>query len=185
MKLNYDSIIKDTNSIVRQKSEKVTLPLSEEDRQLAYDLLTYVRDSQDDELAEKENLRPAVGIAAVQIGVLKQMIAVVVPDEDGTVKEYCLINPRIVSHSVQNAYLKSGEGCLSVEEVHEGYVVRHARIQVKAYDAITNQEVRIKASGYFAIVLQHEIDHFSGILFYDRINKENPWKEDPEAMVIE
>lgn len=184
MKINYDLIVKDDKPVIRKKSEKVSLPLSDEDRALANDLLTYVRDSQDDELAEKENLRPAVGIAAVQIGVLKQMIAVVVGDEEGYPMEFCLVNPRIVSHSVQNAYLKGGEGCLSVEEEHEGLVYRHARITVKAYDALQDKDVVIKASGYLAIVLQHEIDHFSGTLFYDHINKKDPWKEDPEAIVI-
>lgn len=184
MKINYDLIVKDDKPVIREKSEKVSLPLSDEDRALANDLLTYVRDSQDDELAEKENLRPAVGIAAVQIGVLKQMIAVVVGDEEGYPMEFCLVNPRIVSHSVQNAYLKGGEGCLSVEEEHEGLVYRHARITVKAYDALQDKDVVIKASGYLAIVLQHEIDHFSGTLFYDHINKKDPWKEDPEAIVI-
>ena len=83
MKINYDTIIKDINPVVRQKSEPVKLPLSDEDRILLMDMLTYVKDSQDEEKAEAENLRPAVGIAAIQLGVPKKMLAVVVPDEDG------------------------------------------------------------------------------------------------------
>ena len=56
---------------------------------------------------------------------------------------------------------------------------------MKAFDLLQNQEITIKAKNYLAIVLQHEIDHFSGTLFYDRINKLDPWREDPTAIVIE
>lgn len=185
MYLHYDNIIKDTESTVRIKSQKVHLPLSDEDRVILSDLLTYVRDSQNAELSEKENLRPAVGIAAIQIGIPKQMIAVVVHDEDDEVYEYALANPRIVSESVQRSYLKNGEGCLSVEEEHEGIVPRSARVTIKGYDMLQDKEVTIKAKNYLAIVLQHEIDHFSGILFYDRIDQSDPWRAIPDAVIIE
>ena len=175
MSLNYDDIVKDTDAIVRTKSEPVTLPLGAEDEALLQDMLTYVRSSQDAEIAEKENLRPAVGIAAIQLGVPKRMLAVVVPNEEG-IDEYVLVNPRIVSESVQRAY---------VENEHEGIVPRAARITVRGYDLLQKQEITIKAKNYLAIVLQHEIDHFSGTLFYDRINKQDPWREDPTAIVIE
>ena len=49
---------------------------------------------------------------------------------------------------------------------------------------IKDDNVTISAEGYFAIALQHEIDHLSGILFYDRIDKNDPWKEDELAEVI-
>lgn len=183
MSLNYDDIIKDT-AIVRQKSELVKLPLSKEDETLLMDMLQYVRDSQDSQKAEENNLRPAVGIAAIQLGIAKRMLAVVVPEEDD-IKEYALVNPRIVAESIQRAYLKNGEGCLSVEEEHEGIVPRAARITVKGYDLLQKQEISLRAKNYLAIVLQHEIDHFSGILFYDRIDQQDPWREDPTAIVIE
>ena len=91
----------------------------------------------------------------------------------------------IVSESVQKAYLKNGEGCLSVEEEHEGIVPRSARVTVKGYDLLQDKEVTIKAKNYLAIVLQHEIDHFSGTLFYDRINEDDPWRAIQDAVVIE
>lgn len=185
MKLNYDNVVKDDNPILREKSEPVKLPLSSEDKELLTAMLTYVKNSVDPELAESENLRPAVGIAAIQLGIKKQMIAVAIQEEDESFLEYALVNPKIISHSVQNTYLKNGEGCLSVEDLHEGYVYRHARITVKAYDLLQDKEVKIRAKEYVAIVLQHEIDHLSGTLYYDHINKENPFKEDPEALVIE
>ena len=92
------------------------------------------------------------------------MIAVVVPEEDG-VHEAALANPRIVSESVQNGYLENGEGCLSVKDEHPGHVFRHARIKVRGYDLIQDKNVTMSAEGYFAIALQHEIDHLSGIYF--------------------
>lgn len=185
MLINNDTIVKDSDPRIRLKSEKVELPLNKEDRDILMSMLQYVRDSIDPEKAEAQNLRPAVGISAVQIGILKQLVAISIDyGEDGKT-EFALVNPKIISHSVQNAYIKNGEGCLSVEEEHEGHVFRHARVTVKAYDALQNQEVKIKATDYEAIVLQHEIDHLSGRLFYDTIDPIDLWKEDKDAVVIE
>lgn len=185
MKLNYQNIIKDDNSLLREKSEPVALPLSTENQELLTAMLTYVKDSVDPQKSQEEDLRPAVGIAAIQLGIKKQMIAVAIQDENGDFLEYALVNPKIISHSVQNSYLKNGEGCLSVENMHEGYVYRHARITVKAYDLLQEKEITLRAKDYLAIVLQHEIDHLSGTLYYDHIDKTDPFKEDPEAVVIE
>ena len=52
-------------------------------------------------------------------------------------------------------------------------VVRNARVTIRAFDLVQNQDVEIRARGYIAIVLQHELDHMDGILFYDHINKKN------------
>lgn len=188
MLINNETIIKDTDPLIRLKSQPVELPLSLEDETLLREMLQYVKDSTDEVKAEEMNLRPAVGISAIQVGVPKQMTAVVVDEFDKNGDpvhyEYMLVNPKIISSSVQKAYLHSGEGCLSVVEPHEGYVVRSARIKVKAFDLIQNRDITIRARGYLAIVLQHEIDHFSGILFYDKINKENPFQEVDGALVI-
>jgi len=186
MRINNDTIIKDDNPLIRQKSNDVLLPLSDEDRALLMDMLKYVDDSTIDEIAEKENLRPAVGISAIQVGIPKKLTAVILKDSEGKkVYEYGLVNPKIISNSLEKTYLATGEGCLSVEEDHKGYIYRSARIKVKAFDIIQNKEILIKAEGYLAVVLQHELDHFKGILFYDHINKNNPDYVDPDAIVIE
>ncbi len=186
MQINNDTIIKDDNALVREKSADVLFPVSEEDRNTLTQMLKYVDDSTVEEIAEKENLRPAVGISAIQIGIPKKMTAIILKDEEGNkVCEYALINPKIISNSLEKAYLESGEGCLSVNQVHEGYVYRSARVKVKAYDLLQEKEIVIKADGYLAIVLQHELDHFKGILFYDHINKNDPFYRDPQALVIE
>lgn len=186
MIINNDTIVKDDNNLIRQKSEDVLLPLSNEDRALLMDMLKYVDNSTIKEIAEKENLRPAVGISAIQVGIAKKMTAVILKDEEGKkVVEYALVNPKIVSNSIEKTYLSSGEGCLSVADDHQGYIYRSARIKVKAYDALQDKDIEIKANGYLAVVLQHELDHFKGILFYDHINKEDPFYVDQEASVIE
>lgn len=188
MIINMENILEDTNPIIREKSAPVALPLSKEDHNLVMDLLQFVLDSRDPEQVKERNIRPASGIAAIQIGIRKQMLAVVVEDEDcesDRIIKYALVNPVIISSSVQASYLKNGEGCLSVEGIHEGIVPRHARIKVKAYDALKNETVEIRARGYVAIVLQHEIDHLTGILFYDRIQKEDPWRPINNAIIVE
>ncbi|MCH4206859.1 MAG: peptide deformylase [Solobacterium sp.] len=188
MLINNDTIIKDDNALIREQSEPVKLPLSNEDADLLEQLYEYVKDSTDPEISEKENLRAAVGISAIQVGVKKQLTAVIVHDVDKNGNDvtyaYELVNPRITSSSVQKAYLESGEGCLSVVEDHPGYVVRSARVTVKAYDLLQKKDITIRARGYFAIVLQHELDHFKGILFYDHIDPKNPTPNVPNAQVI-
>ncbi len=56
---------------------------------------------------------------------------------------------------------------------------------MKAYDAIRDENIIIKADGYLAIVLQHELDHFKGILFYDHINKDDPYHKEADAQIID
>ncbi len=188
MKINNNIIVKDNDSKIREKSFLVEFPLTSQDKQLMQDMLAYVRNSRIPELAEKDNLRPSVGISAIQVGVPKQMCAVVVDDIDKNGNElsyeFALINPKIISKSVQLAYLKGGEGCLSVESHHEGYIYRHARIKVEAYDLLQEKTITIRAQGYLAIVLQHEFDHFDGNLFYDHIHSEDPFKVIPDAIEI-
>lgn len=186
MLINNDTIIKDNNPLIREKSLDVELPLSNEDRELLMNMYLYVDESTDEIIAEEKNLRPAVGISAIQVGVKKKMTAIILKDAEGNkVYDYALVNPRIVSHSVEKTYLSAGEGCLSVPDDHEGIINRYARIKVKAYDAINDKEIEIKLSGYPAVVFQHELDHFKGILYYDHINKENPLAIDENAIPIE
>jgi peptide deformylase len=185
MRINYETIVKDTDPKLRNKSEPVEIPLKSRYLALAKRMLRYVKDSRDEDKAEKYNLRPAVGLAAPQVGEFVRIIMVMVDQEDDEPLIYLLANPKIIAHSVQLAALKGGEGCLSVEVVHEGYVKRPARVTIKAYDILREQEVTLKEHGYAAIVIQHEIDHLNGILFYDHIDSTNPWVESEHMIVIE
>ena len=184
MLINNDTIIKDTNPLIRQKSEDVPLPLSSEDEQLLRDMMKYVVDSTDPEIAERENLRLTVLSLPSRSGEKTAVVGVGKGKDNDVRYQFMLVNPRIVSSSVQPAYLDGGEGCLSVAEEHEGHVVRCASVKVRAYDLFTNQNIEIRARGYLAIVLQHELDHFKGILFYDHIDRKDPFHETEGAMVI-
>ncbi|MBQ1506285.1 MAG: peptide deformylase [Erysipelotrichales bacterium] len=180
MLINNNTILPDTDKALRAKCEPVSLPLSDDDRAVLESMINYVRDSHDEEKRKTLGLRAAVGIAAPQVGVLKQMVAISIEgNEKVPPVEYALVNPKIISNSVQLAYLEYGESCLSVVPDREGYVPRYARITVKGYDMLTDKEVTLRLRNYPAIVFQHEIDHLSGILYYDHINKEDPFKELP------
>ena len=184
-RITYTSIVKDDNPSLRLKSELLNLPLQKKYIALAKRMLRYVKDSRDDEKAQKYDLKPAVGLAAPQVGVNVQIIVVVVDDQDGNFIEYCLANPKIISHSVQKTALSLGEGCLSVEVEHQGLVHRSARIKVRAFDVLATEMIEFRADGYLAVVLQHEIDHLNGVLFYDHINLSDPWKVEENTLIIE
>ncbi|MFP3919779.1 peptide deformylase [Lysinibacillus telephonicus] len=176
--ITMKDIVKEGASILRKKTEEVALPVSKEDKDTLLCMLQYLKNSQDPNINKKYNLRPGSGLSANQIGLDKRMFAALFDNE-----RYMLINPKIISHSINMIYLPQGEGCLSVEREVNGFVPRYERIKVKAYD-ITGQEVIFKFQGYGSIVVQHEIDHLNGIMFYDRINQENPFKL-PDNVIIE
>ena len=169
-------LVKDSNPIMRKRSLPVDLPLSKEDKATLDAMLDYLKKSQDEEYAKKHNIREGVGLASIQIGLLKRMFVVYFDLEDEHV-EYQLVNPRIIESSVKKCALEHGEGCLSVDEEHAGLVHRNFRIKLEAYDALSGQNVLIDAKGFKAIVLQHEYDHLNGVLFYDHIDKYNPDKK--------
>lgn len=176
-------IVKDNNPKIRKKSEEVPLPLSKEDREILDSMFDYLVKSQDDEYAQKHNIRPGVGLAAIQAGFLKRMFVIYYQKENSTV-QYKLVNPKIIETSIRKAALSNGEGCLSVDNEHEGLVHRYYKIVMKAYDALQDKDIVITATGYDAIVLQHEYDHLNGILFYDHIDKTKPLQQLPNEELI-
>jgi peptide deformylase len=109
-----------------------------------------------------------VGLAGPQVGVMRRIITVHVAagmeHEDDPEYRYILVNPEIVRGYGEVAAL---EGCLSIPG-WAGEVVRRENVTVKATD-LDNKPLRIKAHGYLARVLQHEIDHLDGILYTDRM----------------
>lgn len=168
-------IVREGDPILHQATKEVSLPPSEEDKETLISMMNFLKNSQDSNLAKKYNLRPGVGLSANQIGLNKRMFTAFLTDEKGKEHEYAIINPKIISHSVSMIYLPQGEGCLSVDRDIKGFVPRYERIKVKGFN-LTGEEVLLKLSGYSSIVVQHEIDHLDGIMFYDRMNKENPFQ---------
>lgn len=177
-------IIKDNNPKLRKKSEPVELPLTKEDEETLDFMLFYLKKSQDEKYAEKHHIRAGVGLAAPQLGILKRMFVIYYPKNENEYVIYQLVNPKIVGQSVKLAALANGEGCLSVDTNHDGLAHRHYSIQLQAYDHFSKQNIIINASGYDAIVLQHEYDHLDGILFYDRIDKQNPTQPKKDEVII-
>lgn len=181
--LKVCEILDEKNKILRQVSEEVSFPLSKEDKKLINRSLDYLRKSQDEEYAEKHDLRGGMGLAFVQLGILKRIFVISYMHEDGDFEEYVVINPKIISHSEELIYVEEGEGCLSVNRDVEGIIPRYARITVEFYDEFGNKkEVRVREE--IAVAFQHEMDHLNGILFIDKIDKKDPFKNKDEMRPI-
>ena len=171
--LKTKDILDEKDKRLHQVSKEVVFPLSKEDMDNINLMEEYLVNSQIEELAEKYDLRPGMGMAAVQIGVLKRYI-VIVNETDNGFDSYIVINPKIVSNSEEMIYVETGEGCLSVNRECEGIVPRYARVTVEGYD-IDGNKIKIRAREELAIAFQHEIDHLNGILFVDKIDPKNPY----------
>ena len=110
-----------------------------------------------DTLRQNEGL----GLAAVQVGILKRIIVIELPENNGTFK---LINPKIVkSEGCQTVE----EGCLSIPNRY-AQVERPVEIIIEALDE-DGKKVKIEAKEILAVILSHEIDHLNGELFIDKM----------------
>jgi peptide deformylase len=158
--MKKESIITLPNPHLRQKSNKVQIVTPE---------IIKIIDKMTAVALDWENSRPheiSAAISAVQIDQM-QRIAIVRSDfDDKAVRDFtALINPKIIKF--EGVITKDFEGCLSVPDVY-GLVPRHTKIRVKAID-IDGNEIRFKADGFLARIIQHEIDHVNGIVFIDHI----------------
>jgi len=160
--MTKDDIITLPNPHLRQKSAKVHV--------ITDDTLALAKDMTDAAL-DWEASRPheiSAALAAVQIDRLERVIIVrsdfdTKEDQDFTT----LINPEITK--TEGELIADYEGCLSVANVY-GKVPRWSKVRVKALD-IEGNEIRLKATGFLARVLQHEIDHTKGLCFVDHIKE--------------
>ena len=176
-------ILDEKDKRLRMISKDATFPLSKEEKELikrAIDELTF---SQIEDLAEKYELRPGMGLAFPQLGINKRIIIIVHEVKEGVFDEYVFVNPKIVSYSNEMIAADVGEGCLSVNREVEGHVPRYARVTIEGYD-IDGNKIKVRAREDLSIAFQHEIDHLNGILFYDRINKDKPFFNENEIRLI-
>ncbi len=181
--LKTKDIIDEKDKRLREISKEVVLPLSDEDKKHIDEMIEYLTNSQIEELAEKYDLRPGMGLSAIQLGIPKRYFVVVNEYDEGKFENYIIINPKIVSNSMEKIYVELGEGCLSVNREIDGIVPRYARVTVEGYDEKGNK-IRVRAREEVAIAFQHEIDHLNGILFYDHIDKKNPYKDQDKYRAI-
>ena len=118
-----------------------------------------------DDMVETMYAAPGVGLAAPQVGALKQVIVLDPHDERKTKRPMALINPELVAAEGQ---VIEEEGCLCIPDLREG-VPRFKQVVVKAYDR-SEKEIVLEATDLLARILQHEIDHLNGVLFIDRLS---------------
>ncbi len=167
-------ILDDTHKVLRQISKEVKLPLSNEDKEIIDQIIKHLTYSQIDKYADKYDLRPGMGLAFPQLGLLKRIIVIVDEYEEGKFKNYVVVNPKITSNSTEIIAAEVGEGCLSVNREIEGHVPRFARVTIEGFDP-EGKKIKIRAREELSIAFQHEIDHLNGILFYDKIDKKKPF----------
>lgn len=108
-----------------------------------------------------------VGIAAPQVGILKQIIWVQRFDKPGEPFEL-YINPKIIQYSKKKQTYR--EGCLSVPDRMDVLETRSYAILIE-YDTIDNMHHLEMVEDFTAVIFQHEIDHLKGIIYIDRIRE--------------
>ena len=126
---------------------------------------------------------PGVGLAAPQIGVNQRIIVYDTmagvpkePEDEIPVKEFkALINPEIIKKN--GSIVSENEACLSVPDLTSN-VKRYEKITIKALN-IDGKKLEFDVEGIYAIIMQHEIDHLDGTLFFERISllKKNMYKK--------
>lgn len=158
------SIITLPHSDLRKRSTRIHV-ITDETTQLIDDMKAAALDWEDSRPHEI-----AVALAAVQIDRLERVVIVRADFEDKANREFVvLINPEIAK--AEGDLVLDHEGCLSVKDLY-GAVPRHNKVRVRAIDE-AGREVRIKAEGFLARILQHEIDHTNGICFVDHIKDQH------------
>lgn len=161
--MTKDDIITLPHPSLRLKSARVHV-ITDETKRLIADMKEAALDWEDSRPHEI-----AVALAAVQIDRLERVVIVRSDFENKEDRTFTvMINPEIVK--AEGELVREHEGCLSVRDVY-GLVPRHSKIRMKALDE-NGTEIRARAEGFLARVLQHEIDHTKGICFIDHIESQ-------------
>lgn len=158
--MKKDNIITLPNERLRQRSSRIT-KITPKTKELINELTSVALDWEDSRPHEI-----SAAISAVQINRLERLIIVRSDFDNKNVRDFVtLINPEIVKY--EGEIIEDYEGCLSVPDVY-GKVPRHSKIRVKAMDEDGN-DIRFRADGFLARIIQHEVDHINGIVFIDHI----------------
>ena len=120
-----------------------------------------------DDMLETMYAAPGIGLAAVQVGILKRLVVIDIAKEEENKKPIFLINPQIIHQSEKTSVYE--EGCLSLPGQF-AEIERPAECSIKYID-YDGKEKELKSDGLLATCIQHEIDHLNGILFIDYLSK--------------
>ena len=120
-----------------------------------------------DDMLETMYAAPGIGLAAVQVGVLKRIIVVDLSRDGEKKNPLFIVNPEITSKS--NDLISYEEGCLSIPNQF-AEVKRPSSCKVNFLD-YNGKKKEIDADGLLATCIQHEVDHLNGILFIDHLSK--------------
>ena len=158
--MTKDDIIALPNPHLRKKSTRIHV-ITDDIIKLSDDMIAAALDWEDSRPHEI-----SAALAAVQVDALKRLVIVRSDFDNKSTREFMtLINPEVVKY--EGEIVADYEGCLSVQHIY-GKVPRHTKVRIKAMD-LDGNEVRFKAEGFLARVLQHEIDHCNGKVFIDHI----------------
>ena len=152
--MSIRNIIIEPDPILRKKSTTVET-VDDSTRKLLDDMLQTMYNA------------PGIGLAAVQIGILKRIIVIDVSKKEEEKKPLFLINPEITYQSEETSIYE--EGCLSLP----GYfaeIERPAKCKINYID-YHGKKAELEAEGLLSTCVQHEIDHLNGILFIDYLSK--------------
>ena len=120
-----------------------------------------------DEMLKTMYAAPGIGLAAVQIGILKRLVVIDISKEDQKKNPLFLINP-VITYKSKNTSIYE-EGCLSLPG-HFAEIERPSQCSVDYID-YNGKEKKLKADGLLATCIQHEVDHLNGVLFIDYLSK--------------
>ena len=120
-----------------------------------------------DDMLETMYAAPGIGLAAVQIGILKRLVVIDISRDEEKKNPIFLINPEIINQSKQTSVYE--EGCLSIPGQF-AEIERPAECTLK-YINYNGEKKELKADGLLATCIQHEVDHLNGILFIDYLSK--------------
>tara|TARA_Y100000817_G_scaffold310055_1_gene300095 strand:- start:469 stop:993 length:525 start_codon:yes stop_codon:yes gene_type:complete len=152
--MSQKKIVIEPDPILRKESE----PVEKVDDQLRRLL---------DDMLETMYAAPGIGLAAVQVGILKRLIVIDISKDKEKKDPLFLINPKIISKSKQTSTYE--EGCLSLPG-HFAEIERPAECQINFID-YNGKKKEIKANGLLSTCIQHEVDHLNGVLFIDYLSK--------------
>ncbi len=148
------NIVIEPDPILRKKSSPVE-EVNNDLRKLLNDMLETMYEA------------PGIGLAAVQVGILKRLIVIDISKNKEKKEPLFLINPKLTFKSKNTSVYE--EGCLSLPG-HFAEIERPAECHLTFID-YSGKEKNLKAQGLLATCIQHEIDHLDGVLFIDYLSK--------------